>query len=76
MTTIRVNLDRPGGFPVGCEGCPLAHTDDSLDRWSCSAIVDEQDGRRFYRVIPDAIYAPAPAWCPLRSGPVTVEAAT
>jgi hypothetical protein len=51
----------------GCEGCRFRGSDHSYDdMWDeCRAYGDEQLGRDTSQ--------PAPTWCPLRTGPVTVR---
>lgn len=56
-------------LPLGCTRCPFHAEIDGLHR--CQVVAEA--GRR-----PRTVWqtAPAPDWCPLRSGPVTVESAS
>lgn len=49
----------------GCVTCPLSYRDGVEDLW-CNAMPDS------YLSLPDS--GPAPPECPLRTGPVVVEA--
>ena len=51
----------------GCEECPLVrcHIGYEMSDWYCAALEAEPD------VLMSSV-APAPEWCPLRVGPVTV----
>lgn len=55
----------------GCGRCPLASHDDIAHESYCRAISDA--GRRLPRLLSSALHR-APDWCPLRAGPVVVEA--
>jgi hypothetical protein len=53
---------------AGCFGCPFYGDDaayDSPTHYRCSAAPEGRD-------LNDEFTTPAPAWCPLRSGTVTV----
>lgn len=65
---LRVRLDvATPSHARGCEGCPLAVTVGS--DLACYAT----PAPRGWRSFPEYHCAPAPSWCPLRTGPVTVE---
>ena len=58
---LRVRIDAPSA----CSSCAFNRwTDASNEATKGCALADDRD---------TPSYAPAPSWCPLRSGPVTVE---
>lgn len=69
MSVLRVRLDPVPGFTLfGCAECPLSYRDHECDLRFCAAADDEHGTPRVVRD-----FGPAPSWCPLRTGPVTVE---
>lgn len=71
---LRVRLDvATPSHARGCEGCPLAIYDSDHDGPIAVRCAAQPDGscQRW----PDYHCAPAPSWCPLRSGHVLIGAA-